>query len=53
MSTLTNTKNMTVAHREEMHNKMRLGLVKVLDHIPTAIIMGLIALYYIQLSHMG
>jgi len=55
---MTNINTMTAVkpaepNYEHMSEKLRSLGTKVLDRIPTVIILGLIALYYISLSHLG
>ena len=44
-----------IIHHEgiALAKKLKKAALKVLNFVPAAIIIGLIALYYIQLSHVG
>ncbi len=53
MSTLTKTINTNETRSLDLGEKLKKIGVKLLAAIPTAAIIGLIALYYVQLSHMG
>ncbi len=53
MSTLTKTINANESRSFDLGEKLKSFGLKVLSYVPTAAIIGLIALYYVQLSNMG